>query len=67
MAEGYSEEKIQDMISSGSSIPYSTLLVFTDRYQDMRKVDNGERWQWLLSSRKRYLDDIVNVLCEFLN
>jgi conserved hypothetical protein len=61
------KEKIQDMISSGSSIPYSTLLVFTDRYQDMRKVDNGERWQWLLSSRKRYLDDIVNVLCEFLN
>lgn len=60
------KEKISKFISLGTAIPYSTLLVFVDRYMDIRKINNGERWQWLWSSRKKYFNDIINVLVDFL-
>ena len=59
------KEKISEFILSGTAIPYSTLLVFTDRYMDIRKINNGERWQWLWSSRTKYFNDIINVLIDF--
>lgn len=60
------KEMISLFLTKGTVIPYSTLLVFTDRYMDLRKVENGDRWQWLPSSREKYLDDIVNTIYEFL-
>ena len=35
------KERISEFISEGTAIPYSTLLVFTDRYLDVRKINNG--------------------------
>ncbi|WHE87568.1 DUF262 domain-containing protein [Lachnoanaerobaculum gingivalis] len=59
------KEKISEFISSGTVIPYSTLLVFTDKYMDIRKINNGERWQWLWSSRTKYFNDILDNLMNF--
>lgn len=59
------KERISEFISEGTAIPYSTLLVFTDRYLDVRKINNGERWQWLWGSRKKYFDDILDSLLDF--
>lgn len=59
------KEKINKFISEGTSIPYSTLLVFTDRYYGLSKVYNGERIQWLPSSRERYFDDVVTNIYNF--
>lgn len=63
----YSEKKriIYEYINNGTAIPYSTLLVFTDKYLDLDKVDSGERWQWLLESRKKYFDDIIDTIFNF--
>lgn len=60
------KERISEFISEGTAIPYSTLLVFTDRYLDVRKINNGERWQWLWGSRKKYFNDILERLVDFL-
>ena len=60
------KERISEFISEGTAIPYSTLLVFTDRYLDVRKINNGERWQWLWGSRKKYFNDIIERLVDFL-
>ena len=59
------KERISEFISEGTAIPYSTLLVFTDRYLDVRKINNGERWQWLFGSRKKYFNDILDSLLDF--
>ena len=59
------KERISEFISEGTAIPYSTLLVFTDRYLDVRKINNGERWQWLWGARKKYFNDILNSLLYF--
>ena len=59
------KERISEFISEGTAIPYSTLLVFTDRYLDVRKINNGERWQWLWGSRKKYFNDILDSLLDF--
>ena len=59
------KERISEFISEGTAIPYSTLLVFTDRYLDVRKINNGERWQWLWGARKKYFNDILNSLLDF--
>ena len=61
------KERISEFISEGTAIPYSTLLVFTDRYLDLRKINNGERWQWLWGSRKKYFNDIVERLMDFFS
>jgi len=60
------KEKIHKYINKGTIIPYSTLLVFTDRYIDLRKENNGERWQWLPSSRDKYFQDVLNTINKFL-
>lgn len=59
------KERISEFISEGTAIPYSTLLVFTDRYLDVRKINNGERWQWLWGSRKKYFNDIIERIVDF--
>ena len=59
------KERISEFISEGTAIPYSTLLVFTDRYLDVRKINNGKRWQWLWGARKKYFNDILNSLLDF--
>ncbi|OAB38900.1 DUF262 domain-containing protein [Paenibacillus glacialis] len=60
------KEKVNEFLSRGTAIPYSTLLVFTDRYFEIDAVFSGERLQWLPSSRDKYFDDIVNNIHKFI-
>jgi hypothetical protein len=60
------KEKVNEFLSRGTAIPYTTLLVFTDRYFNLDAVFSGERLQWLPSSRDKYFDDIVNNIHNYI-
>ncbi|MBS5317938.1 MAG: DUF262 domain-containing protein [Clostridiales bacterium] len=60
------KEVIHSYLSEGTVIPYSTLLIFTDYYFNLSDINNGERWQWLPSSREKYFNEMVNSIYQFM-
>jgi hypothetical protein len=53
---------VHRFIKEGQFVPLGTMMVFSDMYNEGMNTANF----WLPDSRKKYLEDIIDTLNEFL-
>ena len=56
------KQDVHDFIKQGQFVPLGTMMVFSDMYNESANAANF----WLPDSRKRYLNDMIDTLDEFL-